>query len=163
MPLRLTATNVSRFMMTIREAVLLVVRTLPMGESGHLYMLDMGTPIKILDLANSLIRSRGLRPGADIEIVFSGLRPGELMSEQLLAHDEGVRPTTDPSILDVVAPYLPSESDLSWTIERLKMLALEGRSDELVRSLKKAVRNVGRPDEEPPVAKRPQRERLSET
>ena len=162
-PVTITHPDVSRFMMTIREAVLLVVRTLPMGESGHLYMLDMGTPIKILDLANSLIRSRGLRPGADIEIVFSGLRPGELMSEQLLAHDEGVRPTTDPSILDVVAPYLPSESDLSWTIERLKMLALEGRSDEVVRTLKKAVRTTGRPDEEPPVAKRPQRERLSET
>ena len=85
------------------------------------------------------------------------------MSEQLLAPDEGVRPTTDPSILDVVAPYLPSESDLSWTIERIKTLAMEGRSDELVRSLKEAVRNVGRPDEEPPVAKRAQRERLSET
>jgi FlaA1/EpsC-like NDP-sugar epimerase len=150
-------------MMTIREAVLLVVRTLPIGEPGHLYMLDMGPPIKILDLANSLIRSRGLRPGADIEIVFSGLRPGELMNEQLLASDEGVRPTTDPSILDVVAPYLPSESDLAWTIERVRALAVEGRSDELVRTLKAAVRNVPRPKEEPSISKGPQRERRSET
>lgn len=134
-----------------------------MGESGHLYMLDMGPPIKILDLANALIRSRGMRPGADIEIVFSGLRPGELMSEELLASDEGVRPTTDPSILDVVAPYVPTESDLAWTIERVKALALEGRSDELVRTLKRAVRNTGRPAEEPPMAKRPQRERKPET
>src|SRR5665811_895779 len=119
--------------MCIRDSV----RTLPMGESGHLYMLDMGPEIKILDLANSLIRSRGMRPGEDIEIVFSGLRPGELMSEQLLASDEGVRPTTDPSILDVVTPYIPSESDLSWTIERVRTLAQEGRSDELVRTLKR--------------------------
>ena len=162
-PVTITHPDVSRFMMTIREAVLLVVRTLPMGESGHLYMLDMGPPIKILDLAHALIRSRGLRPGADIEIVFSGLRPGELMSEELLASDEGVRPTTDPSILDVVAPYVPSESDLAWTVERVRALAMEGHSDELVRTLKKAVRNLNRPSEEPTVAKRRQRERLSET
>ena len=161
-PVTITHPDVSRFMMTIREAVLLVVRTLPMGESGHLYMLDMGPPIKILDLANSLIRSRGMRPGEDIEIVFSGLRPGELMSEELLASDEGVRPTSDPSILDVVAPYVPSESDLAWTVERVRALATQGQSDELVRTLKKAVRDLGRPKDEPPVAKRPQRERLSE-
>jgi FlaA1/EpsC-like NDP-sugar epimerase len=162
-PVTITHPDVTRFMMTIREAVLLVVRTLAMGESGHLYMLDMGSPIKILDLAHALIRSRGMRPGADIEIVFSGLRPGELMSEELLASDEGVRPTSDPSILDVVAPYIPSESDLAWTIERVQTLAREGRSDELVRTLKKAVRNANRATEEPPIAKRPQRERLSET
>jgi FlaA1/EpsC-like NDP-sugar epimerase len=161
-PVTITHPDVSRFMMTIREAVLLVVRTLPMGESGHLYMLDMGPPIKILDLANSLIRSRGMRPGEDIEIVFSGLRPGELMSEELLAADEGVRPTSDPSILDVVAPYVPTESDLAWTVERVRALATQGQSDELVRTLKKAVRDLGRPKDEPPVAKRPQRERLSE-
>jgi FlaA1/EpsC-like NDP-sugar epimerase len=162
-PVTITHPDVSRFMMTIREAVLLVVRTLPMGEAGHLYMLDMGPAIKILDLANSLIRSRGMRPGADIEIVFSGLRPGELMHEELLASDEGVRPTSDPSILDVVAPYIPSESDLAWTIERVQTLAKEGRSDELVRTLKKAVRNTARPKDEAPGSKRPQRERLSET
>lgn len=162
-PVTITHPDVSRFMMTIREAVLLVVSTLPMGELGHLYMLDMGPPIKILDLANALIRSRGMRPGADIQIVFSGLRPGELMSEELLASDEGVRPTSDPSILDVVAPYVPSESDLAWTIERVRALAMEGRSDELVRTLKKAARHISRPSEEPPMPKRPQRERLSET
>ena len=85
------------------------------------------------------------------------------MSEELLASDEGVRPTTDPSILDVVAPYVPSESDLAWTVERVRTLAMEGQSDELVRTLKKAVRNLNRPSEEPTVGKRRQRERLSET
>ena len=78
-----------------------------------------------------------------------------------MASDEGVRPTTDPSILDVVAPYMPSESDLAWTIERVRSLAAEGRSDELVRTLKKAVRNVRRPKEEPTMSKQPQRERPS--
>jgi FlaA1/EpsC-like NDP-sugar epimerase len=159
----ITHPDVSRFMMTIREAVLLVVRTLPMGELGHLYMLDMGPPIKILDLAHALIRSRGMRPDADIKIVFSGLRPGELMNEQLLASDEGVRPTSDPSILDVVGPKVPSESDLAWTIERFRSLANEGRTDELVRTLKKAVRGVAPSREEGSIPKRPQRERISDT
>jgi FlaA1/EpsC-like NDP-sugar epimerase len=159
-PVTITHPEVSRYMMTIREAVLLVVKTLPMGEAKHLYMLDMGPPIKILDLAHALIRSRGLRPGTDIEIVFSGLRPGELMNEELLAPDEGVRPTSDPSILDVVTPYVPSESDLAWTIQRVQTLAAEGQQVELVRALKEAVRSTPRAREEPTI-KRPADERLS--
>ncbi|TMD37679.1 MAG: polysaccharide biosynthesis protein [Chloroflexi bacterium] len=161
-PVTITHPEVSRYMMTIREAVLLVVKTLPMGEAGHLYMLDMGPPIKILDLAHALIRSRGLRPGTDIEIVFSGLRPGELMNEELLAPDEGVRPTSDPSILDVVAPYIPSESDLAWTIQRVQTLAAEGHQLELVRALKEAVRSTPHPREEPTITKRTAGERLPE-
>ena len=161
-PVTITHPEVSRYMMTIREAVLLVVKTLPMGEAKHLYMLDMGPPIKILDLAHALIRSRGLRPGTDIEIVFSGLRPGELMNEELLAPDEGVRPTSDPSILDVVTPYLPSESDLAWTIQRVQTLAAEGQEVELVRALKEAVRSAPRPREEPTIKKRTADERLPE-
>jgi FlaA1/EpsC-like NDP-sugar epimerase len=158
-PVTITHPEVSRYMMTIREAVLLVVKTLPMGEAKHLYMLDMGPPIKILDLAHALIRSRGLRPGTDIEIVFSGMRPGELMNEELLAPDEGVRPTSDPSILDVVTPYLPSESDLAWTIQRVQTLAAEGQEVELVRALKEAVRSTPHVREEPTI-KRPSDERL---
>ncbi len=161
-PVTITHPEVSRYMMTIREAVLLVVKTLPMGESGHLYMLDMGSPIKILDLANALIRSRGLRPGTDIEIVFTGLRPGDIMNEELLAADEGVRPTSDPSIMDVVAPYVPSESDLAWTIQRVQALAAEGHEVELVRALKEAVRSVPQAREEPTIRKRPADEPLKE-
>ena len=159
-PVTITHPEVSRYMMTIREAVLLVVKTLPMGEAGHLYMLDMGPPIKILDLAHALIRSRGLRPGTDIEIVFSGMRPGELMNEELLAPDEGVRPTSDPSILDVVTPYVPSESDLAWTIQRVQTLAAEGQEVELVRALKEAVRSTPHAREEPTIKKRTADERL---
>jgi FlaA1/EpsC-like NDP-sugar epimerase len=161
-PVTITHPEVSRYMMTIREAVLLVVKTLPMGEAKHLYMLDMGPPIKILDLAHALIRSRGLRPGTDIEIVFSGMRPGELMNEELLAPDEGVRPTSDPSILDVVTPYVPSESDLAWTIQRVQTLAAEGQEVELVRALKEAVRSTPHAREEPTIKKRTADERLPE-
>jgi FlaA1/EpsC-like NDP-sugar epimerase len=127
-------------MMTIREAASLVLSTLTISSPGHLYMLDMGEPIRILDLANDLIRSRGLRPGVDIEIVFTGLRPGERLTEELLAPDEGWRATTHPAIREVVSPALSSREDIAWTVERLEGLAHERKSDDLVRALKNAVR-----------------------
>jgi FlaA1/EpsC-like NDP-sugar epimerase len=148
-PVTITHPEVSRYMMTIREAASLVLSTLSMANASHLYMLDMGEPIKILNLANDLIRSRGLRPGTDIEIVFTGLRAGERLTEDLLASDEGWRPTMHPMIREVVSPSLGKESDLAWTVERLEQLAGEGRSDEVVRALKEAVQAPAEEIEEP--------------
>jgi FlaA1/EpsC-like NDP-sugar epimerase len=137
-------------MMTIREAALLVVSTLSLGHSGDLYMLDMGDRIKILDLANALIRSRGLRPGKDVQVVFTGLRPGERMTEELLAPDEGMRPTRHPSILKVVSPVATRPDELAWTIERMLELIRERRSSELVRVLRQAVEPRGSPPVDEP-------------
>ncbi|HEY1421319.1 MAG TPA: polysaccharide biosynthesis protein, partial [Candidatus Dormibacteraeota bacterium] len=137
-PVTITHPDVSRYMMTIREAASLVLITLSMSRPGHLYMLDMGEPIKILELARDLIRARGLRPDVDIKIVVTGLRPGERLTEDLLAPDEGWRPTAHPSIREVVSPSSIKEEDLAWTVERLERLAREGRPDELVRALKLA-------------------------
>jgi FlaA1/EpsC-like NDP-sugar epimerase len=103
-------------------------------------MLDMGEPIKILDLANALIRSRGLRPGKDIEVVFTGLRHGERLTENLLGLNEGLRPTELISVNEVVTPKTEKEEDLNWTIERLYELARDQKSTELTRALKQAVR-----------------------
>jgi FlaA1/EpsC-like NDP-sugar epimerase len=141
----------TRYMMTIREAVALVVSTLMMARAGHLYMLDMGKPIKIASLAEDLIRSRGLRPGADIKMVYTGLRPGERLTEELLAPDEGVRPTVNQAIMEVVSPASISQQDLDWTIERLTQLARDGQAERLEKALKSAVRDTGRrqPAEEP--------------
>ncbi len=150
-PVTITHPEVSRYMMTIREAASLVLSSLTMGRASHLYMLDMGEPIKIYDLANDLIRSRGLRPNTDIKIVFTGLRPGERMTEDLLAPDEGWRPTTHPSIREVISPSAGKEEDLAWTVERLGRLAHEGKSDELVRVLKTAVQVPASETEEPDV------------
>jgi FlaA1/EpsC-like NDP-sugar epimerase len=150
-PVTITHPEVSRYMMTIREAASLVLSSLTMGRASHLYMLDMGEPIKIYDLANDLIRSRGLRPNTDIKIVFTGLRPGERMTEDLLAPDEGWRPTTHPSIREVISPSAGKEEDLAWTVERLGRLAREGKSDELVRVLKTAVQVPASQTEEPDV------------
>ena len=138
-PVTITHREVSRYMMTIREAASLVLSTLSSAKPSHLYMLDMGEPIRIYDLANDLIRSRGMRPDVDIKIVFTGLRPGERMTEDLLAPEEGWRPTDHPAIREVVSPLVATSADLGWTVDRLEVLAHESRGDELVRALKSAV------------------------
>jgi FlaA1/EpsC-like NDP-sugar epimerase len=147
-PVTITHHDVSRYMMTIREAASLVLSTLATGNPNRLYMLDMGEPIKIHELAKDLIRSRGLRPDVDIKIVFTGLRPGERMTEELLAPDEGWRPTDNPAIREVISPMVGKEEDLAWIVERLEGLAREGRSDELVRALKNAVQDHAEPVDE---------------
>ena len=153
-PVTITHPEMSRYMMTIREAVSLVVSTLKIGRAGHLYMLDMGKPIRIASLAQALIRSRGLRPGEDIKLVFTGLRPGERLTEELLATDEGVRPTVNPAIMEVVSPGGLSQQDLDWTVAHLTQLAAERRADELEKTLKNAVRGPGQPPAEEPVHER---------
>jgi len=148
-PVTITHRDVSRYMMTIKEAASLVLSSLTISRPSHLYMLDMGDPIKIFDLANDLIRSRGLRPDVDIKVVFTGLRPGERMTEDLLAPDEGWRPTEHPSIREVISPALGREEDLAWIVQRLERMAREGKSDELLRALKNAVQGPAEPVEEP--------------
>ena len=137
-PVTITHPEMTRYMMTIREAVSLVIKTLTVAKPGHVYMLDMGEPMKIVSLAEALVRARGLRPGPDIEIVYTGLRPGERLHEELLGPDEGSRPTDHPAIMEVVSPQSFSPEDLDWTVNRLEELAREGRTDDLVRTLKTA-------------------------
>lgn len=148
-PVTITHREMSRYMMTIGEAASLVLSSLTMSRPSHLYMLDMGEPIRIYDLANDLIRSRGLRPGVDIKIVVTGLRPGERLTEDLLAPDEGWRPTVHPSIREVISPMVAKDEDLAWTVGRLEHLAQEGNSDELVRALKTAARGQSEAADEP--------------
>jgi FlaA1/EpsC-like NDP-sugar epimerase len=137
-PVTITHPGVTRYMMTIREAASLVITTLEFGSAGRLYMLDMGEPISILNLANSLIRSHGLRPGVDIELVFTGLRPGERLSEDLLLEGEGKLATAHPSIHEVTSAA-PSGGDVDWAMERIIEMARGGNSTQLVRALKRGV------------------------
>jgi FlaA1/EpsC-like NDP-sugar epimerase len=137
-PITITDPEMTRYMMTSRQAASLVISTVGL-PAGRLYMLDMGEPIKILDLANALIRSRGLRPGKDIQIVFTGPRNGERMSEDLLGPGESWRSTANPSIREVVTPLPDKPEDLDWAINRLSELAAAQKSSELARALRQSV------------------------
>jgi FlaA1/EpsC-like NDP-sugar epimerase len=137
-PVTITHPEMTRYMMTSRQAASLVVSTVVL-PAGHLYMLDMGEPVRILDLANALIRSRGLRPEIDIQVVFTGQRPGERMSETLLGSGESWRPTQLSSVYEIVTSTRGTGEDLNWTIERLYELARDQKTTELTRVLKQAV------------------------
>jgi FlaA1/EpsC-like NDP-sugar epimerase len=138
-PVTVTDPHATRYLMTVREAASLVISTLSVGSRGNLYMLDMGKPISIESLARSLIRSRGLRPGTDIELVFTGLRPGELLTEELLAPEETFRKTDNSSIFEILSPRAISSSGMSEILKRIPSLLEYDRRDELVALLKWAV------------------------
>jgi FlaA1/EpsC-like NDP-sugar epimerase len=97
-PLTLTHPNMRRYFMSIPEAVLLVFQAAHQGLGGEVFVLDMGDPVRIQDLAENLIRLNGLEPGKDIEIVTSGIRPGEKLFEELLTAEEGVDATSHDKI-----------------------------------------------------------------
>jgi FlaA1/EpsC-like NDP-sugar epimerase len=137
-PVTITHPEMTRYMMTSRQAAALVIETVLLPPA-QLYMLDMGEPIKILDMANALIRARGLRPGRDIEVVFTGMRDGERLSENLLGPAEGWRSSGHPSIRQVLTPIPAEPQDLEWILQRLDELATQLKSSELVRSLRRSV------------------------
>jgi FlaA1/EpsC-like NDP-sugar epimerase len=132
-PLTVTHPDMVRYFMTIREACDLVVtaasHALESEQVGvSVYVLNMGQPVKIVDLADRLIRLSGLEPGRDIDIVFTGIRPGERLHETLFAHDE---PTTSIGINGIVAaePVSPPlDAMRGWLVALEQGLAREDRS-----------------------------------
>jgi FlaA1/EpsC-like NDP-sugar epimerase len=106
-PVRVTHPDVTRYFMTIPEAVGLVLQSAAQGSGGEIFVLDMGKPIKIVDLARQLIELNGLKPDEDIQIEFTGLRPGEKLFEELSHKIENVTPTNHPKIMRFVTTPLP--------------------------------------------------------
>jgi FlaA1/EpsC-like NDP-sugar epimerase len=98
-PITITHPDMQRYFMTIPEAVQLVLQAAVLGTGGEVFVLDMGEPIKIVDLASDLIRLSGLRVGDDVEIHFTGLRPGEKLFEELSRDDESLQPTSHHAVL----------------------------------------------------------------
>lgn len=108
-PLLVTHPDMQRYFMTIPEAVQLVLQAAAQGSNGNVFVLDMGEPVRILDLAADLIRLSGLEPHQDIEIHFTGLRPGERLFEEILFSGESVSPTQHPKVLRATNVHLPEQ------------------------------------------------------
>ena len=102
-PVTVTHPDMVRYFMTIPEAVGLVLQTCAQGQGGEIFVLDMGKPVKIADLARQMIELSGLKPDVDIEIKFVGLRPGEKMFEELTCQGEAYQPTRHPRIMRFIA------------------------------------------------------------
>jgi FlaA1/EpsC-like NDP-sugar epimerase len=98
-PVTVTHSDVTRYFMTIPEACQLILQTGSMGKGGEIFILDMGTPIKIDDMARDLIRLSGFEPDVDIKIEYIGLRPGEKLYEELITEGEGILPTSHEKIM----------------------------------------------------------------
>jgi FlaA1/EpsC-like NDP-sugar epimerase len=142
-PVTVTDPEMTRFFMTIPEAVALVVQAGAIGGRGRIYVLEMGEPIRILDLARNMIRLSGKEPEVDVAITFIGARPGEKTHEELFAAGERWEPTTHPSIvaLDV------SPVDRAWLdakLDELEVLVEEGDTLELVGRLAEITREPKR-------------------
>jgi FlaA1/EpsC-like NDP-sugar epimerase len=130
-PLTVTHPEVRRFFMSIAEAVRLVLQSAAFAEGGHVYVLDMGEELSIAAFAGRLVRLRGLRVPQDIEMVFTGLRAGERMTEKLVGERETSRGTGHPKVMDVAIAGRQARPQWDQVVEDLNTLAHTGSADEL--------------------------------
>ena len=137
-PVTVTDPEIKRFFMTIPEAVQLVLQSSLMGQGGDVFVLDMGEQIKVADLARNMIVLSGLVPGKDIEITYTGLRPGEKLYEELFEDSERVESTAHPKINRAVGGPVPVEELDRW-LDGLQVSLPACGEDELVLDLKRLV------------------------
>jgi FlaA1/EpsC-like NDP-sugar epimerase len=144
-PITVTHPEARRYFMTIPEAVRLVLQAGSMGRGGEVFLLDMGEQVRIVDLARQLIRMAGLREGEDIEIVFTGMRPGEKLSEELHSDAERTRITRHERILvwDLDAP---PEDELLAQVDELEALSRTATPDEVRARIRDLVPEFREPD-----------------
>jgi FlaA1/EpsC-like NDP-sugar epimerase len=151
-PVTVTHPEMTRYFMTIPEAVSLVVQAGAIGGRGQVFVLDMGEPVRIIDLAQNMIRLSGKEPrlpddpttsARDVRIVFTGSKPGEKRNEELWSEDESVGDTSHPKILRLSRP--PVDPDwLDDQLAELERLADEGDTLEVVGKLRNVVREPQR-------------------
>jgi FlaA1/EpsC-like NDP-sugar epimerase len=130
-PVRITHPDMTRFFMTIPEAVQLTTHAGSMGRSGETFILDMGEPIRILDLAHDLIRLHGFEPNKTMPVVFTGIRPGEKLYEELAYDSEELNETSHPKIRSATCTDTIDEFTLRHELDRLRDLCDRGLEDEV--------------------------------
>lgn len=138
-PVTVTHPDMQRYFMTIPEAVHLVLQAAAIGTGGETFVLNMGEQVRILDLAEDIIRLSGLEPGRDIEIVFTGIRPGEKLSEDLWDEHHTFEPTEHPDIYRLVSQEGLKDKELERLVYDLIALANEAEPSEIVKLLDEAI------------------------
>jgi FlaA1/EpsC-like NDP-sugar epimerase len=134
-PVTVTHPDIERYFMTIPEAVHLVLQAFAMGSGGEVFLLDMGEPVRIIDLAEDLIRLSGLEPGQDIEVEITGLRPGEKLSEELWDEGADYAPTDHPEITRLNGEDLLTGEALEEVVEKLAEMARVGNVEGVLKLL----------------------------
>lgn len=134
-PVTVTHPEIRRYFMLIPEAVQLVLQAAAVGDGGTIYVLEMGEQIKLVDMARNLIRLSGYVPEVDIPIVFTGLRPGEKIAEELVGSDEEAEPSRVPSIMRIRPLSVPNREWLVSRVMMLEELAREGAQRQVIEGL----------------------------
>jgi len=137
-PVTVTHPEITRFFMTIPEACELVLEAATMGQGGEVFVFDMGESVKIIDLAKKMITLSGLRVDKDIEIRYTGLRPGEKLYEELLNNDENTLPTHHPKIL-VAEVNTPTYAYMEVATNELNLLLSSGDNYSIVAKIKEMI------------------------
>lgn len=137
-PITLTHKDIIRYFMTIPEAVSLVLKAGANASGGEIFVLDMGEPVKILDLARNMIELAGLRPDIDIEIEYIGLRPGEKLYEEKLMSEEGLK-ETENHLIHVAEPIKFDEDAFIKKLRELMKLAYSNEAPEVVQKIRETV------------------------
>ncbi|WP_395783114.1 polysaccharide biosynthesis protein [Aquirufa sp.] len=137
-PVTVTHPEITRYFMTIPEACELVLEAATMGEGGEVFVFDMGESVKIVNLAKKMITLSGLRVDRDIEIKYTGLRPGEKLYEELLNNDENSLPTHHPKIL-VAKVNTPTYAFMEIQVAEMIQLLADGGNNELVAKIKQVI------------------------